>query len=358
MIFYYNASGDILSAVFDEVYQGSNKANTIYFVCPTLRSNTVNVAFTLPDGTDTARHTMTLEGISALNGVLDGDGNSFSVWKYKVPTAITAKRGLVRAQFYIVTPTETVATAAVDFTVRKGVSGTTPEIGDSYEELVTLMSEYSSRIDDAEDDIEDKLDKKTAATAYSAVYGFNQSGQTEFKVDTAGAATSGQIPLYNPNGSIVTGTPSAATDAANKGYVDTNYGKTLELSLNNSTYVLTLNLKNASGTVISTDSVDLPIESVVVGGSYNNDTKKVILTLQSGSTIEVSVGDLISGLQSEITSQNKLSADLIADSAATNKFVTATEKAQISTNASNITVMQSGKIGVSQIDAEYFKSLY
>ena len=34
---------------------------------------------------------------------------------------------------------------------------------------------------------------------------------------------------------------------------------------------------------------------------------KVDLTLQSGSTIEFSVADLVSGLQSEITSNNKLS---------------------------------------------------
>lgn len=106
----------------------------------------------------------------------------------------------------------------------------------------------------------------------------------------------------------------------------TNTGSIIELSINSSTYVVTLNLKNSAGTVISTGNIDLPLESVVVNGSYNNTTKKVILTLQSGSTIEFSVADLVAGLQSEITSTNKLNSDLVDDENSTNKFVSSQEK--------------------------------
>jgi hypothetical protein len=49
----------------------------------------------------------------------------------------------------------------------------------------------------------------------------------------------------------------------------------------------------------------------------------------------------VSGLQSEITSTNKLSADLVNDSISSNKFVTAAEKAQIATNTSDIAAIQS-----------------
>ena len=106
----------------------------------------------------------------------------------------------------------------------------------------------------------------------------------------------------------------------------TNSGSSIELNIDSSTYVATLNLKNAAGTVISTGSIDLPLESVVVNGSYDNVNKKVILTLQNGSTIEFSVADLVNGLQSEITSTNKLDASLVDDSLSTNKFVTTAEK--------------------------------
>ena len=100
----------------------------------------------------------------------------------------------------------------------------------------------------------------------------------------------------------------------------------LSLSLDSRNYKITLSGTKVDGTTFTvSDVIDLPLESVVVNGSYNNTTKKVVLTLQSGSTVEFSVADLVSGLQSEITSTNKLSADLIADGT-TNKVVTASEK--------------------------------
>ena len=106
----------------------------------------------------------------------------------------------------------------------------------------------------------------------------------------------------------------------------TDTGSTIDLSINSSTYVVTLALKNAAGTTISSGTIDLPLETVVVSGSYDSTNKKVVLTLQNGSTIEFSVADLISGLQSEITSNNKLSSDLVDDTNHSHKFVTASQK--------------------------------
>lgn len=78
-------------------------------------------------------------------------------------------------------------------------------------------------------------------------------------------------------------------------------GASIDLVLNSSDFKLYAVLKNKAGTTISTSTViDLPLESVVVSGSYDAVNKKVILTLQNGSTIEFSVADLIDGLQPEI----------------------------------------------------------
>lgn len=106
----------------------------------------------------------------------------------------------------------------------------------------------------------------------------------------------------------------------------TNTGSVIDLSVDTSTFVVTLKLKNSAGTVISTDTIDLPIESVVVSGQYDSTNKKIILTLQNGNTIDIPVGGLISGLQSEITSSNKLSSDLVDDTNKTHKFITAAER--------------------------------
>ena len=106
----------------------------------------------------------------------------------------------------------------------------------------------------------------------------------------------------------------------------TNTGSLIDLEMNDTTYVVTLKLKNQDGTIISTDTIDLPLESVVVSGRYDNTTKKVILTLENGSEVDFSVADLVAGLQTEITSQNKLASDLVDDTNSGNKFVTTSEK--------------------------------
>ena len=106
----------------------------------------------------------------------------------------------------------------------------------------------------------------------------------------------------------------------------TKYGYAFDLSIDPDTYVVSLTMRDQNGTAIGTaQTIDLPLESVVVNGSYDKTNKKIVLTLQSGSTVDVPVGDLIAGLQTQITSTNKLSADLITDGT-TNKVVTATEK--------------------------------
>ena len=106
----------------------------------------------------------------------------------------------------------------------------------------------------------------------------------------------------------------------------TKYGASFTASINTTTYVMTLTLKDQDGNTLGTaQTIDLPLESVVVNGSYDSTNKKIVLTLQSGSTIDIPVGDLISGLQSEITSNNMLNADLVDDSTSTHKFTTASD---------------------------------
>lgn len=103
-----------------------------------------------------------------------------------------------------------------------------------------------------------------------------------------------------------------------KGYIDNsvsnlvNYelkGKTgtnLDVSIDNTTYVMTIDLKNTAGDVISTGSIDLPLESMVVGASYDDSTKEIVLTLQSGEEVKFSVADLVSGLVSQSTFDTKM----------------------------------------------------
>lgn len=159
----------------------------------------------------------------------------------------------------------------------------------------------------------------------------------------------------------------------------TKYAAALSLTINPSTFVMTGQLKDQNGNNLGTaQTIDLPLESVVVNGSYNSQTKKVILTLQSGSTIEFSVADLVAGLQTELSSTNKLNPTFInydsthravsddektawngkqsaLDStqlAAVNSGIDSTKVAQIETNKNNILfVANQGRKNVLKFDS-------
>ena len=89
---------------------------------------------------------------------------------------------------------------------------------------------------------------------------------------------------------------------------------------------MTIALKNSSGNTIASKSVDLPLETMVVDGHYDSQNKEIVLELTNGNSVRIPVGDLIAGLQTEITPSNKLSSDLVDDTNHIHKFVTTQEK--------------------------------
>lgn len=99
------------------------------------------------------------------------------------------------------------------------------------------------------------------------------------------------------------------------------YGASLVASIDTSTFVLSFTLKDQDGNTLgSTQTIDLPLESVVVNGSYDSANKALILTLQNGNTITIPVSDLISGLQPLINADNKLNADYLENGATVRLF--------------------------------------
>lgn len=92
--------------------------------------------------------------------------------------------------------------------------------------------------------------------------------------------------------------------------VEDKTAHTLALTIDSSTYIMTASLKNAAGDVISTQTIDLPLETMVISGSYDNENKKIILTLKNGKTVAFEVSDLIDGLVSE-TQLNTILLDYV-----------------------------------------------
>lgn len=182
--------------------------------------------------------------------------------------------------------------------------------------------------------IPSKVTELTDASNYSKTTDFATvafSGSYNDLSDTPAVQTIGnaKITIKQDDGSTEIGS-FTTNQTMDNGISLPAYVGGVDLTINSSTYVVTLQAKDIRGNNLGTaKTIDLPLESVVVSGSYNASTKKVVLTLKDGSTVEFSIADLISGLQSEITSTNKLSADLVDDTSTTHKFTTAAEKTKL-----------------------------
>lgn len=89
-------------------------------------------------------------------------------------------------------------------------------------------------------------------------------------------------------------------------------GHKLNVSMDTTDYVLTLKLLDKNENVIDIKSVDLPLEELVISGSYDATNKKIVLTLKSGQTIEIPVANLLAGLvnATRLVGSNDLSDDI------------------------------------------------
>ena len=80
----------------------------------------------------------------------------------------------------------------------------------------------------------------------------------------------------------------------------TQAGAQIVLFINNNDYKMYAQLKDKSGNLIYTSNIiDLPLETMVVDGRYDSNTKKLILVLDNRNEIEVPLEALINGLVNE-----------------------------------------------------------
>ncbi len=218
---------------------------------------------------------------------------------------------------------EDISTLKVYWYEKTSVSGT-----DWYLRVLTYpLARYSSTDKLNADYIADGTNNKVfTGTEKTKLSGIEAGAEVNV---VEGVKVNGTAQTPDANKIISLTIPTSASDV-NALPNTTKYCASCDLEINSSTYVMSLQLKDQDGNNLgAAKTVDLPLETMVVSGSYDSATKKVVLTLQNGSTVEFSVADLVSGLQTEITAQNKLSSDLVDDTGHTHKFVNADEKSVI-----------------------------
>lgn len=95
-----------------------------------------------------------------------------------------------------------------------------------------------------------------------------------------------------------------------------NTGYELGLSINPVDYVMTVELKNNKGEVLSNKTIDFPLESMVVSASYFDG--QLILSLQNGQTLDpIDISSIVNGLVPDgrtiagIDLKNDISSDVL-----------------------------------------------
>lgn len=143
MLFIFDASGSPLKVVPEKVFQGSNKANTVYFAMPMTAQNNyeVNVQYRLPTGDVLPLARMVPQG--KIEGVTVDDMLVY-VWTIDLTLNVTSFVGQVTMQFFVQFGEEIIATAAAEFVVSKGVPVKLPVATDdqqiTYASIISTLS--------------------------------------------------------------------------------------------------------------------------------------------------------------------------------------------------------------------------
>ena len=181
----------------------------------------------------------------------------------------------------------------------------------SLQEIIFGISQAYSKMEETVEKLdEDAVKKVTETNSYRRAYGVNKNGeQTMLTVSEAPVANAAAA--YSEGGALkakmspIEGMPSsieAASEVVNLAFINEmrrHIGAGVKFSMDPKTYIVSVDVVNIGGQIIYHTELDLPFESVVVGGYYDDKTREVVFTLKSGDEIRFPVEKLVNGLVTE-----------------------------------------------------------
>lgn len=114
----------------------------------------------------------------------------------------------------------------------------------------------------------------------------------------------------------------------------------------NADHELTIQLQNSRGDILSTQTKNLMIESVVVGGHFNEETGILVLELNEGDPIEIPISSLVSGL---VNSDTRIAGIDLQDDITSQELTLALN---IATTSSQGMLSSVDKIKLDRLDVE------
>lgn len=227
MMFYFGANGNALYTVCEKIYQGSNKANDIYFFCPTSALNAIDAVFCLPSGTTTGKFPLSPVNKGGELPLADETGAKFNLWHVSVPQSLTEEHGIALVQFFITSSDGViVSTATQTLKIEEGLCEYTADSeADAYSALRTEMTRVETCSGQAVQTAKSAVQKKVNGGDCTEIYAF--CGEEQASVILSDGGDSGAAVRYKDGGRIYAGTPKENTDAVNKGYADKTYASTV-----------------------------------------------------------------------------------------------------------------------------------
>lgn len=354
MLIIANANGDIMAVSPSSVHQGSIDANKIILLAPFAKSATVSVLVTLPnrlslypqlaENTDPSPYNMAALDLDL--GLNNPNGVAMNAWVYSLSAPITQYSGNVTLQFLVTLPDGTSpTTSAVNIPVSRGSAWIAPSVSESdvntiaaylaaaltaainadADAVAAELWATGAYIDNTDDSPTEKpaepgdpqyqnnakyyaeqaeFDAKAASSSAGLATTAASEADSAKKAAEAAALIARQSAKNASSDANTTYTYLTAVQEAEERIQD--YAEEIgdgaanfRASINNQTYVLTLELLDASGAVMSVATIDLPLESSITNIAYDDASKDIIFTLRNGSTTRVPLDDIVSGLATE-----------------------------------------------------------
>lgn len=160
MLFFFDANGNQVNFVAEEVYQGSNNANKFYVIAPLASSNQVLAYFTLPNSKVVSPVYASNSDNLTLLDTLTIEDETYSVWLGALSDVVTATAGTVNVQFAFINESQTIRTQSTTFTISKGASPYEPidlTSETTIEDILLNISNFITNSNNAFDDFKEEV---------------------------------------------------------------------------------------------------------------------------------------------------------------------------------------------------------
>lgn len=166
-----------------------------------------------------------------------------------------------------------------------------------HQSILSVVSANTTVFIDRHDAAIEELEKELAIVSDDIIELQNNHADMEYDINLIKAEqeNAGRMLSSIADTQLITDNNVAGlTERAN-----TEFAVGLSFEVDPNTYVLALKLHNSNGVVIAEKSVDLPLESVVVDGGFDETTSEIVLTLQNGNEIRFPVSNIVGGFVSD-----------------------------------------------------------